>query len=135
MISLANVNVDNNSVNRLQLSLNGKGYIGLLDSGASVSCISIKLYKSSHCSQRYPLEHNSVKRIVGVGGHVTKVLGAVKLPLKISGLQLWHNFIVLPHCQNSPQLILGDDFLKAQKAVWDWDNDTVSFQKGKVIAY
>ena len=135
MISLANVNVNNNSINRLQLSLNGKGCVGLLDSGASVSCISIKLFKSSHCCQRYQFKHNSVKRIVGVGGHVTNVLGAVNLPLKISGLQLWHNFIVLPHCDNSPQLILGDDFLKAQKANWDWDTDIVSFQKGMVTAH
>lgn len=77
--------------------------VGLLDSGASVSCISMKLLKNSHCGLKYPLKHNAVKHIVGVGGHVKSVLGSVNLPLKISGLQLWHNFIVLPHCDNSRQ--------------------------------
>ena len=118
----------------MKVSLNGKGTIALLDTGAAVSCLSLQLYKntSSNVEKKYPIQDCKINFVKGIGGHMIDVLGSVALPVKINGLVLWQEFIILPQC-DSPPLILGANFLKIQNAVWNFTNDTVSLQGGMVV--
>lgn len=115
----------------IKIGLHGRGYNVLLDTGASVCVISHKMYKRTGCSSKNEIVNCSVKKILGVGGKETKVLGVTTLPIKIEGLLLYQQFLVIPG-SNTPEIILGENFLKGQKAVLDYDAGTLSLQRGLV---
>jgi hypothetical protein len=113
----------------LPMSINGRSVVGLLDTGATgkVCCLSENIYK--RVKGKCTLQETSIKRIIGIGGHLTKVLGKIELPLKIAGICLYQEFIVLPGC-NKPEILLGFDFLKSQNANWNFDTGMLSLQSG-----
>ncbi len=117
--------------NRLKCSINGTGVTSLLDTGASVSCLSFNMYCKIYCQSSYQLQPSNIKSVVGVGGSTLSVKGEVTLPLIECDLQLWHKFQVLAG-SHKPEVILGEDFLTEQRAKWDFSTNTVSLQNDMV---
>ena len=79
----------------------------LVDSGASVSCISRSFVESAF--PKGQLESSNVKCVRGVCGEQHQVLGQIELPVKIDGLIIYQNFLVFQRLHSS--VILGLDFL------------------------
>ena len=80
-----------------------------MDSGASVSCIQKASFdKISKTSVQ--IQPSSIARIVGIGGERHQVLGQAKITLKISGLNVDQNFIIIEQLHHS--LILGLGFMQ-----------------------
>lgn len=115
----------------IELALNGKACKALVDTGATICVISERLYKSTGSAQVHKLCNSNHKNIVGVGGKKVQVLGKVELPLKVAALSIHQEFLVIPGA-NSPELILGENFLADQKACINYATGTVSLQEGLV---
>ena len=122
---------DTSKSNRLKSNLCGRTVYVLLDSGATVSCISKNVY--SRCAKSHPMKPSNVKSVLGVGGHLTDVLGCAMLPIKVAGLTMWQEFLVLPG-SNKPEVICGKDFLDKQDANWLFRANTVSFHNNTITA-
>jgi predicted aspartyl protease len=115
----------------IRIGLHGRGYNVLLDTGATVCVISHKMYKKTGCAKENKIVECSVKKVLGVGGKETTVLGATTLPIKIEGLLLYQQFLVIPG-SNKPEIIIGENFLKEQKAILDYETGVLTLQGGLV---
>ena len=111
----------------------------LVDTGASVSCISEYLCHKviPNYSQRLQNEPGfigkpSFNAIKGVCGEVHPVRGTVDLDLNINGLKVTQKFHIFTRLQH--QMILGIDFLKDYKASINMGNSTISFYEGALEA-
>ena len=122
--------------NFLQHNIGHHSVKALVDTGASISCVSEGI--CHHVIRNY---HNKVqqksflgepvfKAIRGACGEVHPVRGTLELLLDINGLKIPHTFHVFPKLQS--QLILGMDFLKAYRASIDLGESTISFYEGAV---
>lgn len=80
----------------------------LLDTGASISCISEELVFQSFPNIK--IQHSSLKS--GVCGEVHKVLGQVDITIDINGLAVCHTFHVFRRLHW--EIILGVDFFKTE---------------------
>lgn len=113
--------------NRISLKVLGKNTIGLVDTGAAISCASEnfvnKLDKSNLKWQK-----SSCKQIYGVGGEGHSVKGEVTLPLDFQGLIIPYKFYVVAGLQY--ELILGDDFLIENKANIHYPSRTLYLHDG-----
>jgi hypothetical protein len=106
----------------------------LIDTGASVSCISKtllhKLQKLSHDRPR--ISQSRFQHAFGVGGEILNVQGCVSLDLDIEGTVLTHTFHVFDRIHHA--LILGLDFLQDKKCSIDLDTFTLRTSKqGKPV--
>ena len=124
--------------NLLQLSIRNRNTTALVDTGASVSCIS-----EDFCFQIFPslyqnLANNPVigepkfKAIRGVCGETHPVRGTIELELNVNGFRVSQSFHIFSRLQNT--VILGLDFLKANKAKIDLGDGSISFFEGAVHA-
>ena len=113
------------------LSLNGRGCKCLVDTGASVSVISERVFYSTKCDQTCKLEPYDVKHILGIGDNKLPILGKAVVPIKIEGLILYCEFIVIPGSY-SPEIIIGENFLIPQGAKVDYISGTLSLQNEMV---
>ena len=99
--------------NRINVEIYGTKTLGLVDSGASLSCISDYLLNKLNDKQ-IRLNNSEIPNIFGVGGEKHQVMGKVSLPLSFKGVIVEYMFTVV---QNLPHpLILGDDFLRDNRA-------------------
>lgn len=94
--------------NTILLEVNGKKIQTLVDSGASVSCIQKATFDKIN-KNSVQIQPSGIARIVGVGGERHQVLGQAKITLKISGLNVDQNFIIIEQLHHP--LILGLDFM------------------------
>jgi hypothetical protein len=117
----------------VEMSINGKACKGLIDTGATVCVISNRMYKSTGCSKLYKIDECIVKTISGVGGKCTPILGKVNLPMKIEGLAMYQEFLLIEG-SHSPEVILGENFLCNQHAQIDYCLGTLSLQQGLVTS-
>ncbi len=115
--------IDKAKCNRVNICLNGRRAHGLLDTGATVSCITKNVFVQFKCA---PMEKSQVSCVLGVGGVVTPVLGKVQVPVRISDLNMFQEFLVLPG-SSKPEIILGKNFLHQQHAKWDFTTNVVTF--------
>ena len=113
--------------NLIQVNIGKQTCLGLIDSGATISCVSEHIYRRSF--KNVEIMPSSFAHIVGVCGEVHKVLGQVTLPFRIDGVVLEHTFQLFEKLHQP--LILGMDFLKQNKAKIDLEQGTMSFKTGK----
>ena len=123
-----------NKGSAIELGVNGRGFKALVDSGATVSVMSQNVYKKSGCASKYEIEQSNIGIIKGYGDgskEGTKVSGKVVVPIKIEGLVLYQEFLVVP-CNQNPQVILGEDFLLDQGAILDYVRGILTLHDGLV---
>ncbi len=97
----------------------------LLDSGASISCVSESFLKNvSYQYNRKMYKSSKIKRIVGVGGETHQVLGTVVLPINIQGVTIPHEFHIFSHLHYP--IILGVDFMQKHNVSIDFQRSTVT---------
>jgi len=101
----------------------------LLDTGASISCISLTYFKKVGCTET-DLNVSSVTHIVGVGGETHPVLGTANLSVRIGNVLFDHKFYVFSKLHHT--LILGTDFMSTNKAHINFHQHTVSFNEGLI---
>ena len=115
--------------NLVLTEIDGIEQVGLLDTGASISCVSQKFLSKLDSFKLNKYDPSSIDHIQGVCGEVHKVLGTIKLPICINGLILPHTFYVFRKLHH--QLILGIDFLTAHQATICLNTKTLSLKDGQ----
>ena len=98
--------------NKVNIEIFGLRTVGLIDTGAAISCISENLI-SKFKNNKIKFEETNSMNIYGVGGEEHKVKGKVTIPLKFKGLVVNYTLYVIVGLQYP--LILGDDFLSDNK--------------------
>lgn len=115
--------------NKITIEIYDVKTIGLVDTGASISCVSENLINKLNQS-KIELERTNFMNIYGVGGEEHKVLGKVTLPLKFQGLVIKHRFHVVQDLQYP--VILGDDFLLQNKCNIHYPSRTLYIHEGSL---
>ena len=110
--------------NFVQINLGKHTSKALLDTGASISCLSEHVYRQS--LKNIEIMPSSLAHIVGVCGEVHRVLGQVTVPFRLDGIALEHTFQLFEKLHQP--VILGMDFLRQHKAKIDLEQCTVSFK-------
>lgn len=103
----------------------------LIDTGASRSVISDTFAKSLKIPINRNEQSSPVKLMVADGRFVAP-LGLIDLTLKVNGLNLPWSFLVLPNL--AQRLIIGMDFLEANRACIDIKNKFITFFDGLTAA-
>ena len=116
--------------NTIIVEINGNKIQSLVDSGASISCLQKSTFDKVNHNNSIKIQPSNIARIVGVGGERHQVLGQVKLTLKISGINVDQNFIVLEQLHHP--LILGLDFMQQQNVKIDFQQRLMSFHDNLV---
>ena len=117
--------------NVLQISINNHVRTSLVDTGASVSCVSedfcLKLFLNLYQTQKGSpvMNQAAFKAIRGVCGETHPVKGTINLEVNINGLKITQTFHIFCRLQNT--VILGIDFLKTSKALIDAAQERISF--------
>lgn len=107
--------------------INGQTFKGILDSGAVKSLITAPLVERLKL-----IIGPSSLRLVGASGHHLENLGQVKTVVTVDGQTLQHEFVVvkrLPH----DGVLLGDDFLRASRAIIDWGSQSFAVSVPQVL--
>ena len=81
-----------------------------MDSGASISCLQKSTFDKINQNNSIEIQHSNISRIVGVGGERHQVSGQAKITLKISGMNIDQNFIIIEQLHHP--LVLGLDFMQ-----------------------
>ena len=114
--------------NKVIAIVKGKRVKMLIDTGASISCVSMSLLNQMSV-KRYDIQPSfDIQRISGVAGEIHNVMGKIELPVKISGLTLYHSFYVFQELYTP--IIAGMDFLDANKAEINLIDKTLKLQDG-----
>ena len=129
--------VSNLNGNLLQIAVKNHSTPALVDTGASVSCVS-----EAFCRKVYPnlfekcgspvIGKPAFTAIRGVCGETHPVLGTIELEVNINGLKIRQSFHIFSRLQNT--VILGIDFLKTSKAKIDVAQGVISFCEGMVLS-
>ena len=89
---------------------------GLYDTGADISCLSLKVFRQISPELRpKKLESNKLPKFKAAGGQVLPVCGRYQFRVQIGTKTLQHEFYVIPDL--SEPLILGIDFIQ-QHQLW-----------------
>ena len=115
-------------LNKVQLSIQNVSVLALLDSGASISCMSKAFYDSLPGQSKSVLHESKVLSIQGVSGKCLQVMGQVTVSVVANRLKLFHTFQVIKDLPRT--VILGVDFLSEHKASINWTNNTLQVQNG-----
>ncbi len=96
--------------NQVKARVNGTFTYGLVDSGASVSCVSRAFLQQHKTLARTPISKCKMPHVQGVGGNLVNITGKVDLEIEINQIIMAHTFLVLDKMQQS--IIFGCDFLR-----------------------
>src|SRR6218665_3649816 len=110
--------------NTIAVQINKHNFQALLDSGETTSALSAEMV----ARLKIPftkLQPDETINVFVADGRSVDVLGRTELCVKINGLSMPCEFLVLPHLGHS--VILGLDFLEANKAQVDFSNKVVTF--------
>ena len=113
--------------NEVVIHMNDFTSLALIDTGASISCISQKAYDLCRTKQDV-IEATDIPVVKGVGGHVMHVTSKVTLSITMGRLTFPHTFYVLP--QITHEVILGLDFLQEQNAKINFSTNMLELQNG-----
>lgn len=113
--------------NRISLKKLGINTIGLVDTGAAISCASENFINKQNKSN-LKLHKSFFKHIYDVGGEGHSVKGEVTLPLDFQGLIIPYKFYVVADLQYG--LFLRDDFLIENKANIHYPSRTLYLHDG-----
>ena len=105
----------------------------LVDTGASVSCISEDLYHQLGLNQDYPLQPPNIPTIHGVSNRPMPVRGEAVVPCTIANVEITLTLLVVPQL-NIP-LILGMDFITEHRVVLDFSCKRLSLYDEWASAY
>lgn len=111
----------------IPVQIDGCETSALADTGADHSVMSQTLARAL----KKVLAPRTGLQIRTAGGHLITPVGRCTARIKIHGFTYIGTFIVLP--ERSKDLILGMDFLKANGAVIDFQNSTISFSTKQAI--
>jgi hypothetical protein len=105
--------------------------LALVDSGATVNCISSKCASEVEAA----LEPIDDVNITAAGGHKLKCLGQTNLSITLKGRRFSLRFFILEldRLSQGADLILGTPFLKAQNPDIDWSTLTLAWRKTKSL--
>ena len=118
------------SRNTVFIEVKGKKIQALVDSGASVSCIQKSTFDKINKDNCLQIQPSPITNIVGVGGERHEVCGQVNLSLKISGLNVHQNFIIISQLHHP--LILGLDFMQAYQVRIDFHHKIMTIGNDSV---
>ena len=116
---------------KCQVNVLGSWKEALVDSGADISVVQIKLLSSlprGAILKRYKL--TGPKKCVSASGHDLGPDGQVTFRFALGGKQFTHTFLVVKNLHTG--LILGDDFLAQKGAKIDFKNRVMYVKGGKV---
>ena len=116
---------------KCQVNVLGSWKEALVDSGADISVVQIKLLSSlprGAILKRYKLK--GPKKCVSASGHDLGPDGQVTFRFALGGKQFTHTFLVVKNLHTG--LILGDDFLAQKGAKIDFKNRVMYVKGGKV---
>ena len=118
--------------NTLKIKIGNVLTTALVDTGATVSCISSDLLSKIH-PKLVTYCDNDIPFIIGVGDKTHKILHKVQLQFTIDSQKVQQSFYAL---QSQTQLILGMDFITAHKAHLDFEDSSMTLlgQKHKLFA-
>ena len=116
--------------NYVEGSIKGRDVEMLIDTGASISCISLAYINKLGMSTKSLKHGQSIMKVRGVGGEVHSVIGNIDLNISIGGFKTYQNFHVFEHLYMP--VILGYDFLKSHKATIDTGNQVLTLVDGLV---
>src|SRR6267154_5253342 len=119
-----NITVRTPNSNYVRVKICNNYVIGLLDSGCGMSVVANHFVKKMgwHVEN---LEEEDLVNLLAANGTSIKVQGKITISLKIGGLVIPFDFLVVEELRQN--LILGNDFLNATKAVINYRDGTVSF--------
>src|SRR6218665_1308714 len=110
--------------NTIPVQIVNHSFQALLDSGASSSVISANVVKKLKLPHRN-LDPDEILNVVVADGRSIPVLGKTEVGVKVNGLAMPCEFLILP--PTAYNLILGLDFLEANKVHVDFANRIVTF--------
>ena len=113
--------------NKVTVDIFGLRTVGLVDTGAAISCISQNIISRLQ-NKNLKIENTNNMNICGVGGEEHRVKGKVNLPVKFKGLIVKYAFYVIENLQYP--LILGDDFLLDNKCNIHYPSRTLHIHEG-----
>ena len=99
--------------------IHGRKCLGLIDSGAARSIISENFAKKLQINIQ-SLETGDLKILTAINGNPLSVVGKMNLPIKINGLIIEFEFLVISEIRQN--LIIGSDFCKHCQANIDYAN-------------
>lgn len=116
--------------NTLKCQVGNRSVDALLDSGASISCIS-KDFLSKSSAEIIKSVDSDVGQVSGVGGHTMKVDKKVRIGVKFSNVFMECDFYVIDKIQQD--VILGLDFMTKHKVKINFGNKTVSIEDDSIV--
>ena len=102
---------------------------GPYDTGSQISFVRKDLVAEHLPNLWNKLEPCGV-RIIGVGGKPLEVSGCLSLDCRVAGRRLQHEFVVARICE---PVLIGMDFIRQHKAIWDWRVGEIRFQREEVM--
>jgi len=111
--------------NRVAITLENVTVTALVDTGASLTCMSKEFYDTSGLHESCPLTPPQTASITGVTNTLLQVHGDTSIPVRIGDIQTTHTFCVIDII--STDVILGVDFLTAHNAHIDFADNTLTF--------
>ena len=114
--------------NYIQGKMKGHHVRFLVDSGAGVSCITMKWLKKLGIERKDLRPSRGISVVRGVGGEIHNVVGMINLEICISGIKLYQSFHVFNNLYTP--VILGYDFLESHKAKIDIENKVLEIYDG-----
>jgi hypothetical protein len=100
----------------------------LLDTGSQISLIDLQTYNKTKLQQKFPLVSSHIHFISGINEQKVKVLGQTELPIRLGGITTYPTFHVVSKL--SHPIILGLEFLQENNASINFQDNTLSLQKG-----
>ena len=113
----------------IKLNCNNVNCTALIDSGAGTSCMSQKVMHRLNAWLE-PITPGKPMRVCAADGRPLLVKGSTLVDIELGGNIVTCSFLVL---KDLPQgIILGTDFLRANNALVDFENQVVKFQNSDV---
>lgn len=110
----------------VNLSTNNVNCLALVDTGATVSCISQAMMNE----MKVECKGSEVRGLSAVNGSVLKVMGKCDIIFGLEEFLFRQEFIIVNNL--SCNIILGQDFLVKNRACIDFGNYWLSFPQGKI---
>ena len=95
--------------NTITVNIHNKNLQVLVDSGASVSCLSKSVFEIFSKTHKLKPKTSTLSNVVGVGGERHSVFGEIECPVNIDGLIVHQKFIIVENLHH--EVILGLDFM------------------------
>ena len=108
--------------NTLRVTIGNVRSVALVDTGASISCLSTALLCNINPNKIKYLQ-TDIQKIYGVGDIVQDVSHKVQVKFHIDDHQFQHQFYII---QNQYPIILGMDFITQHNGVLDFGNSTIT---------